>query len=291
MTRRIPILAIAVITALIGAAAAQSSAKPAMQDDRGITSYVEFGGTSDSDGQAYELNSSVGYDFSQHFGIAVGAPIYFVRPSSTTGGTSTSGLGNPYLSLHLKYPGPALNFSSALTGAAPLGDSKKGLSTGRATFDWTNHFDHAFSDLTPFAEVGIANTIADTRLFVRPYTALGFNTHFQGGASYDVWKFFSVGASGYDILPSGQQTVFSRVTRGQGNTGTAHHGRVFENNQQTAGSASIAQDDGFSAWIDANPGRSVDLELGFTRSFVYELNSVAFSIGVNLGQLYRRSPK
>ena len=291
MTQRIPALAIAVITVLIGAAAAQSSAKPLLQDDRGITSYVEFGATSDSDGQAYELNSNVGYDFSRHFGIAVGAPVYFVRPSSTTAGTSTSGLGNPYLSLHLKYPGPALNFNSALTGAAPLGDSKKGLSTGRATFDWTNHFDHAFSDLTPFAEVGIANTIADTRLFVRPYTTLGFNTHFQGGASYDVWKFFSVGVSGYDILPSGQQTVFSRINTGKGNTGTAHHGRVFENNQQTTGSASIAQDDGFSAWIDASPGRSVDLELGFTRSFVYDLNSVAFNIGVNLGKLYRRSPK
>ncbi len=122
MTRRIPVLAIAVRAALVGTAAAQTAAKPTMQDDRGITSYVEFGGTSDTDGQAYELNSNVGYDFSQHFGIAVGAPIYFVRPSSTTGGTSASGLDNPYLSLHLKYPGPALNFSSALTGAAPLGD-------------------------------------------------------------------------------------------------------------------------------------------------------------------------
>ncbi len=284
-------MAIAVIAALVGTAGAQTAAKPSMQDDRGVTSYVEFGGTSDSDGQAYELNSNVGYDFSPHFGFAVGAPFYFVSPSPTTGGTSTSGVGNPSLSLHLKYPGPALNFSSALTGTAPLGDSKKGLSTGRATFDWSNHFDHAFSDLTPFGEVGIANTIADTRLFIRPYTTLGFNTHFQGGASYDVWKFFSVGASGYDILPSGQQTVFSRVSKGKGNTGTVHHGRVFENNQQTTGSASIAQDDGFSAWIDANPGRSGALELGFTRSFVYDLNSVAFNIGINLGQLYRRSPK
>ena len=256
-----------------------------------MTSYVEFGGTADSDGQIYEVNSNVGYDFNSHFGVAVGTPVYFVRPSSASGGTSSSGLGDPYLTLHLKYPGPALNFSSALTGAAPVGDSKKGLSTGRATFDWTNHFDHAISNLTPFVEVGIANTTQNSRLFLRPYTTLGFNTHFQGGASYDVWKFISAGASGYDILPSGQQTVFSRVTPGQGNGGTVHHGRVFENNQQTTGGASIAQDDGFSAWIDVNPGRSVDLELGFTRSVVYDLNSVSFNIGINLGQLYRRNQK
>ena|SRR5438477_107784 len=286
---RTPLFA-AVVIALAGIASAQSSAKPAARES-GITSYVEFGATTDADGQIYEVNTNVGYDFNPHFGLAVGAPIYFVRPSSTTGGTSTNGLGDPYLALHLKYPTAALNFSTALTGAAPLGDSKKGLSTGRATFDWSNHFDHSFSQLTPFVELGIANTTPDSRLFLRPYTTLGFNTHFQGGANYDVWKFISVGASGYDILPSGQQTVFSRVMPGQANSGTVHHGPAFVNNQQTTGSASLTQDDGFSTWIDANPGHSVDMELGFTRSLVYDLNSVSFNIGINLGQLYRGNQK
>jgi hypothetical protein len=35
----------------------------------------------------------------------------------------------------------------------------------------------------------------------------------------------------------------------------------------------------------------VVMELGFTRSFVYDLSSVSFNIGINLGQLYRRSQK
>ena len=288
--KRISISAVVVFTSLAAIASAQSQPRPAARES-GFTSYLEFGGTSDSDGQVYEMNSNVGYDFSSHLGFAVGAPVYFVRPSSTFGANSVSGLGNPYLALHLKYPGPTLNFSSALTGSAPVGDSKRGLSTGRATFDWTNHIDHSFSDLTPFLEVGIANTTPESRLFLRPYTTLGFNTHFQGGASYDVWKFISVGASGYDILPSGQQTVFSRVTPGRGNGGPVHHGRVFENNQQTTGASSIAQDDGFTAFVDATPGRSVDMELGFTRSVVYDLNSVSFSIGINLGRLYRETHK
>jgi hypothetical protein len=290
MTRQTPVFAIVIITTLAGIAAAQSGAKPAALES-GMTSYVEFRGTSDSDGQIYEVNSNVGYDFNSHFGVAVGAPVYFVRPSSASGGTSSSGLGNPYLTLHLKYPGPMVNFASALTGAAPVGDSKKGLSTGRATFDWTNRFDHAISNLAPFVEVGIANTTPDSGLFLRPYTTLGLNTHFQGGASYDVWKFISAGASGYDILPIGQQTVFSRVTQAQGNGGPVQHGRIFENNQQTTGGAGIDQDDGFSAWIDAKPGRSVVLELGFTRSLVYDLNSISFDIGINLGQLYRSNQK
>ena len=281
--KRHAVLSVIVLIAFAAASArAQSTPKPAAQDSTGFTSSAEFGGTSNSEGQIYELTTSVGYDFSTHFGADVGVPFYFIRPSSSAGGTSTNGLGNPFVDLRLKFLNPAVNFGSVLTGFAPVGDSKKGLSTGRGTFDWTNHFDHSFSNLKPFADVGVANTIVGNRMFIRPYTTLGFNTHVQGGATYDLWRFFTLGASAYDILPSGQQTVFSRVARGA----ASHHGRVFEGNQQTTGSADIAKDNGFSTWLDASPGRVVDLELGFTRSMHYDLNSVSFMIGFNLKQLY-----
>ena len=130
-----------------------------------------------------------------------------------------------------------------------------------------------------------ADTVADTRLFLRPFTALGFNTHVQGGANYDLWKFLSVGASGYAILPSGQQTIFSKVVNGS----SSGHGHAFENNQQTSGSADLARDHGFSAWVDANPAPYLDLELGYTRSVNYDLNAVSFGIGINVGYLARRN--
>jgi hypothetical protein len=277
-----------IILALVGIAVAQSSAKPAAQSETGFTTYAEFGGTSNADGQIYELNTSAGYNFSQHFGMDVGLPVYFVRASSSTGGTSSNGIGNPYIDARLKFLNPVANFGSTLTGFAPVGDSKKGLSTGRGTFDWTNHVDHAFGSLTPFGELGFANTTTDSRLFMRPYTTLGFNTHLRAGATYDLWKFFSVGASGYDILPSGQQTVFSKVAHGP-NPGSNSHAPVFQSNQQTTGGADIARDNGFSTWLDASPGRYIDMELGYTRSTHYDLNSVSFSIGFNLGKWYRRS--
>jgi hypothetical protein len=276
-----------VIAALVGTSKAQTGAPPAAQDETGFTSYLEFGGTHNADGQIYDLTTSVGYNFSKHFGMDVGLPIYFVHPSSTTGGTSSNGIGNPFADAHVRWFSPVVNFGSTLTGFAPVANSKKGLSTGRGTFDWTNHIDHSFSNLTPFGELGFSNTIADSRLFLRPYTTLGFNTHFQLGAKYDIWKFFSVGASGYDIMPTGQQTVFSRVVSGSANTSPASHGRVFANNQQTTGTADIAKDDGFSTWVNASPGHYLDMELGFTRSLHYDLNSVSFTIGLNVGQLYR----
>ena len=65
------------------------------------------------------------------------------------------------------------------------------------------------------------------------------------------------------------------------------HGRYFQNNQQTTGTADIARDNGFSTWIDASPSPAVDLELGYTRSMGYDLNSVSFNIGLNLTRLLR----
>lgn len=288
MTRsRLLFAHVLLLVALAATALAQSNSasKANPVEGKGFTSYAEFGGTTDSDGQVYSLDSSVGYNFNRHLGFDIGVPIYFVRGSSSTrSSTSINSLGNPSLDLRLKFNNPVVNYGSVLTGYAPTADSKRGLSTGRATFDWTNHFDRSFSRLTPFVDAGIANTIVDSRFFMRPFTTLGFNSHFQAGTNVDVWKFFSAGAAAYDILPSGQQTVFSRVP---GN-GSGSHGRVFENNQQITGSADIAKDNGFSAWVDANPAPYLDMELGYTRSVHYALDSVSFSVGVNVGYLVRK---
>ena len=249
---------------------------------------MEFGGTTNSLGQVYELNSSIGYTFTQHFGMDLGVPVYFVHASSsTTGSTSASGVGNPSVDLRWKYLHPSVNFASVVAGSAPLGDSKLGLSTGRATFDWTNRVDRTFSQVMPFLEAGFSNTTSDSRLFLRPYTTLGLNTHFRGGAAVDVWKFISVGAAGYDILPFGNQTVFSRVNGASGNGAT--HGQNFQSSQQTTGTADIARDNGFSTWLDASLNSYVDAELGYTRSVHYDLNSISFSLGFNVGRLAHRS--
>ena len=118
--QRNPILSVIIwIVAMAANAAAQSGPKPAAQESTGFTYYLEFGGSANSEGQVYQVATSVGYDFNPHFGADVGVPFYFVRPSSTTGGTSTNGLGNPFLDLHVKFLNPTVNFASMLTGVAP----------------------------------------------------------------------------------------------------------------------------------------------------------------------------
>jgi len=268
---------------------AQSKIESAAKDETGFTSNVEFGGTTNSAGQVYEIDSSAGYTFTEHFGMDFRLPIYFVRGSdSSSGSSSGSGVGNPSVDLRWKYPHTSVTYATVLSGSAPLGDKDLGLNTGHATFDWTNHFDHAFNQVTPFFEAGFSNTTQDSRLFVRPYTSYGLNTHFRGGAEIDVWKFISVGAAGYDIAPFGTQTVFSRVV-GSASANNNPTSRNFNAGHQVTGSSSIAADDGFSIWVDASLNKYTDAEVGYTRSVQYALNSISFSIGFNVGRLLRAS--
>ena len=67
------------------------------------------------------------------------------------------------------------------------------------------HFAHEFGLVTPFFEVGLANSVPDTRFLHRPYTSLGKLAHFEGGSELDLGDKFSVSASGYYILPWGPQ--------------------------------------------------------------------------------------
>src|SRR5438128_7013508 len=66
------------IIATFLAASAFAQAKPPAQDT-GLTSYVEFGGTTNSAGQVYELDSNIGYTFPEYFGMDLGVPVYFER--------------------------------------------------------------------------------------------------------------------------------------------------------------------------------------------------------------------
>jgi hypothetical protein len=275
------------VASVCGFGFAQSKNESPAPSNVGWTSYVQFGGSSNADGQIFEINTNVGYIFTKHFGMDAGVPVYFVNASSSAGGVSGDGIGDPYVDLRWRAPNPSVNYAMILTGSVPLGDRSLGLSTGHARFDWTNHFDHSFGSFTPFLEAGLSNSIYDTELFVRPYVSQGMNAHFLGGARIAVRKPFSVGGSLYDIDPFGSQTVFSRVTPGPPNIAAGQHGRGFANTQQSSGTSALDRDNGFSIFAIYSPNPVVDAQLGYTRSVHYDLNTFSFSLGFNLGRLLR----
>lgn len=286
--------ALAYLFTLLAAASAGAA-----DEDRGVILYERFLGSSSRLGNIFRLDSTLGYSFNEHFTIDGGLPVFFVRPSETvtalSGTPRTNGVGNAYLELRFAAANPLVNYSFTLAGTAPTGDKSRGLSTGRATVDWTNHFDRSFSGLTPFGNIGFANTVSDTPLFVRPYTTLGFVTHFDGGATYRVARFLEVGGSAYAIEPAGQQTVVSQLlaapasnpTQASRNSRRGNHRGVFETTPVAVGSADLVRDNGFSAWAGIHPSRVLVLQAAYTHSVHYALDTVSFGIGFNLGSIVK----
>src|SRR5713226_10548689 len=244
-------------------------------EEKGFTLSETYAASAASDGFISDINSSAGYVFNPHFSINMGVSYLFVNPStSKTGTTSASGMGNPSLGFRYSRKGPMLDFSTGVNGAFPVASSAKGLSTGRVTFDWDNHFAHGFDRLTPFLDVGVANSVPDTRFLHRPYTSLGTLAHFDGGSELDLSEKFSVSASGYYILPWGAQQIFVRGKKASPDS--------------KKGGASLTRDDGINLGLDYNLSRSVDLSAGYSHSAYSVVNTVSFGVELNVASWLRK---
>ena len=137
----------------------------------------------------------------------------------------------------------SFNYASRFSVFLPYGDAVDGLSTRQTSVDWTNHFEVPAGRITPFGEIGFANTVADSSKYNRPYSMYGANAHIEGGASVDIAKKVSVGGSAYDIFPWGTQTLYSRsVPKGSVNlpaNSTSGKDRGFERFSFISGTSDV----------------------------------------------------
>ena len=262
----------------------------------GPTLGTKFEGSYSGDGGVYDWGTAFGYNFSRHFGVDAGVPLYFVNTptvvkNNNPGAVSGIGIGAFFTDLRWTYPNKSLNYGSAIHLTAPTGDAKKGFSVGHATWNETNHFDHAFGDLSPFIDAGVGNTVLDTRFFHRPFATFGYNAQFNGGVEYDPGNFsFSVAA--YDVAPWGNQTVISRVFRCGASAkcsagGPTKNRKGFTSSSVSTGAADLVRDNGYNAGIDYKPVGYLDFEFDYSRSVPLQLNSYSFGIGVDLSWLMR----
>src|SRR6266852_9543239 len=267
------------------------SVNPAMRSEGHFTWIEQFDGSSNTEGQVMLLDSSAGYLFGRHLLVDAGVPIYFIRANTTTAsGASTTNsctdLGDVYGQARLSFPNPALNFKTQLTGRAPTGSTSDGISTGHATYDWTNRIDRDFGHWTPFLEVGLANSIPDTFVYRRPFASYGQLGHFQAGTAYRVVNWLSIAASAFDVAPWGSQTIDSRVVQ-SGSGPSSGHGPPFLQGSKTTGGSSLAADNGFSAGLDLSPVKAINFSVGYSRSTHYALNTVSFGVTVNMRAILR----
>jgi hypothetical protein len=255
--------------------------------EKGFTEFETLQGTVNADNRLFKIDSTLGWDFNKHFGVFGGVPIYFAStPSSTTtNSTSNHGIGNAYLGMNFLAPNPKLDYAGALTVSAPTGNTNNGLSTGRAGVDFTNRLAHSFSRFTPFFEGGLSNTVPDTAFSTRPFTSLGMVTHMEEGADYEIVRHTYLGFSGYEIVPFGNQKIFSKLVD-KGGHGGGKGGNTFDKNAQTSGT-DITRENGFNTWVGFEPSPLWRAEVGFTRSATFNLNSFAFNLRLNVGRMMR----
>jgi len=279
-------------------AAASGQAKSDEGFYPGWTLGTRFEGSTSGDGSIFDLGVGGGYNFSHHFGVSLGIPYYFVGTptaikSKNPQAVSGSGLGNVGLEVKSFFPNPTVNYASTIHLGAPTGDPKKGFSTGHATWNWANHFEHAWGNFTPFMDGGVGNTVQDTRYFHRPFMTFGYNAQFEAGTEMDAGP-FSISGSAYDVAPWRAQTVVSRVFRcsGSGTCGAAGKStnrKGYLNSSIQSGDASLARDNGFNASVEVKPVKTIDLEFDYSRSVPLRLNSISFAIGFDLGAMLRRA--
>lgn len=306
MVKRIAFSLLAVTILLVCATTLVAQGSPethppseADKNAKGFRLYQRFDGSNSSQAFLLELTSTMGYNLNKHFGVDLGLPIYFVHPPSTTpstGGkttsTSTSGtaLSNAFVDMRLSFDTPLVNYASTLTGYAPTGNTQRGLSSGRVTFTWDNRFEHEFFDrVTPFIDVAPGNALPDTRYLHRPYSTLGKVVHFESGSAFTIWESLALNGSLYADVPWGEQRIFSRVipplaTR----TSSAISRTIFQTLAQAKGDSSLTRDNGYTIGLSANPTSVIDMDVGYTRSVLFRLDTFSFGIGFDLSGIFRK---
>ena len=279
------------------------AAKGANQDTLGFypgwTFGTSFEGSTSGDGSVYNLGTSAGYNFSHHFGVDLGVPYYFVGTPSAIktkdpGAVSGNGLGNIGADLKWIFPGNALTYASTIHLAAPTGDTKKGFSTGHATWNLANHFEHGWGNFTPFIDGTVGNTIPQSKYFTKLYSSFGYNLAFEAGTEADAGP-LSLSASAYDIAPWGPQTVISKVYRCTSgtkcsSTGTTTDRKSYLNTNVSTGGASLTRDNGFNFGVELKPTKTVDLQAGYSRSVPLRLNTFSFGISLDIAGALRSRP-
>jgi hypothetical protein len=155
------------------------------------------------------------------------------------------------------------------------------MSTGRATWNWNNRAEKDFNRLTPFVEATLGNSLANSKRFRRPFTTLGMVSTYTGGTSIDLFKKLGFEASAYDVLPFGDQKIYSHT----GKLLDPTKKRAFEQAAVTSGTASLTKDHGFSGDFSINPSKRVAVDLAYNRSIAYALDTYSASVSFRLGHL------
>lgn len=218
---------------------------------------------------------SAGYRLNSIFSMDASLPFYGYMNAVRTGKDGDPRLvahegvlGDAGVASHFSFSPDIFDYLGTVALSAPTGNEHLGVGTGHVGYNVNNHIERSFGAFTPDVEVGVGDTSSLIRRNIpKSYTSSGLLAFFQFGSAMDLPADFNLDAEGYEQLPIGTQTLYSRITR--------KHGAILT---QT----SDAEDNGINVELDA-PGTSrILLSTSFSRSIRLDDTTASLSLVIVL---------
>lgn len=248
----------------------------------GFTLFEEARASTSDSGQFAAVDTNLGFDFSQHVGLDVGVPVYFIRDTLTSPTHDwVKELGDPYGDLRLTVPNRIVNYATVFTISIPAQETGA-FSTGHVGLDWFNHFDHPVYRFIPFVNGGIANGILNTTQLSQPFRLTeilrtsGFVGIAEGGTDFKLLHSLKVGGSFYAIEPAGTQKIA---------------GQPLPNVTLTPDALLLDHDRGYSAWVKLLTTHYLFTQVGYNHSIKLDEDAATLTIGLDLTPLLRRGSR
>ncbi len=245
---------------------------------RGFNAGVTFSGLHDSqNGYATLAQPAIGYTFNPTFSLDITVPLYLYRLAAAqdltlpltqrTLSPQLAEFGDTLISFHALFLSRRFDYQATFSATAPTGDLNHGLSSGRATVDFSNHLDHTFRHFSPYAELGIgdSSTLAN-QLLNRNFTTLGPLAHFQAGVAFPLMRGASFATNAYEQLPIGDQKIYETIARPNAPTTFVIAGR------------NIFEDNGFTNTLDIPLRDHTTVSAYYNRSLRFHDDTVSFGI-------------
>lgn len=237
-------------------------------------------------GWATLFTPAIGYSFNDIFSVDATLPIYMyrlaesraARPSRTALLVNQRGeLGDIAFGFHAQLRPRLFNYQATVAMTAPTGDEPYGLTTGRVTFDLTNHFERTLGRVTPTLDLGVgdSSTLVN-RLVTKTYTSLGPLAHFQIGAGLQLPRDLFFEAAAYEQLPIGDQKVYGSSRNGRMVVVTGHN---------------AVEDNGITTSLDIPVDRHTTLSGYYSRSLRLRVDTVGIGITYVLRSARDREPE
>ncbi len=251
----------------------------------GFNAGFTFSGVHDSSIGWYNVATpAVSYTFSPHYSADASFSIYPYRltanadpsPSSSRLVTDLGDLGDTLLGVHASFYPRALQNTTTASMTVPTGNRAAGLSTGRVTFDLSNHTERYFGRLGTVLDLGVGDSSGlFNRLVTQEYNSLGPIAHFQTGLVFWLPGRNYIESLVYEQLPIGDQKVYTTLMRPGSPPQTVVSGR------------NVSEDNGFTTSVGIPLTTHMTLTSYYNRSLRLHLDTA--SVGVTY--VFRGTPR